>query len=65
MFSTQRGCWSVGSERTSPLIIPTPVWLSNDCALCSRWPADAATSPPSYIHVSGSYVRSAGSKPLK
>jgi hypothetical protein len=35
---------------TLPVIIPAPVRVVNDCEECSRRPAEAATSPPSYIH---------------
>ena len=51
---TQRGCSSVGSDSTPPTIIPAPVLSSKDCAECSRRPAEAAISPPSYIQVRGS-----------
>jgi hypothetical protein len=51
---TQRGCCSVGSVLTWPVIMPAPVRASKDWAECSRLPAEAAISPPSYIHVRAS-----------
>ena len=60
MFSTQRGCWSVGSDCTSPVIIPTPVLRSNDCELCSRRPAEAGRDSLAREIVAG--VRYVGSQ---